>query len=244
MMPLFTDEAGQRLEAAAHALGERYAGDLVFIGGLAVAAHAAANPLTRAYALSTHDGDVMVSLAGFGDLRDDEELTLTRRSSKHEFSKDGLRFGVYVEHQHRLPVPAGNLLAAGTTAAPFPVAALEHLLVLKCAVAVDRRGSRQGTKDRGDLVLLLLCADPAHIGRLAPFLTAEYRALIDTLGHLDVVGLTNGNPHTASPLTRALLDARSALWTALDRWTLSPPRATSNRPQQEPPRGSRPTTVS
>ena len=160
-MPLFTDEAGQRLEAASHALGERYAGDLVFIGGLAVAAHAAANTLTRAYALSAHDGDVMVSLAGFGDLRDDEELTPTRRSSKHEFSKDGLRFGVYVEHQHRLPVPAGNLLAAGTTAGPFPVAAPEHLLVLKCAVAVDRQGTRQGTKDRATSCVCC-CARTLH----------------------------------------------------------------------------------
>jgi hypothetical protein len=215
MLPLFTDEEGAHVAAITAAVVNDFPDDMAVIGGLAVAVHASRRPLLAPLIASTHDADVMVSLSAYADLRDLYELTPNRRLDKTQLITDRVEFDVYVEHQNRLPVPVPVVLAYAVPGPPFPVACAEHLLVLKAEAAVARGASRKGAKDRADLLLLLLCSDPAHSDRLGPYLTAAHREALGRVDHTTALEVTRGNAHLATQLLATASVTRAALLDAL-----------------------------
>lgn len=135
-------------------LGKELGAECVLIGGWAVQAYTRAS-----YSL---DGDVMVSYAGQGTLRDYYELTKNPRMRKEQFiAPTGHDIDVYVERQHGLQVPFDELQAHSHLIEGIRVACPEHLLVLKLRAAVDRAHSAKGLKDRQDIATLLT-SDSSH----------------------------------------------------------------------------------
>ena len=70
----------------------RRVGHLVFIGGIAVYLHTINAENLADLAEATRDADLYISISGFSDLRDIEEVSANPRLSKHEFRKDGFSF--------------------------------------------------------------------------------------------------------------------------------------------------------
>jgi len=85
----------------------------IFIGGIAVHQHllATGSGQDRPQNEFTYDGDFLISRADFGDLRDIKEVSMTARLSKHQFSRDGFEFDIYVENANDLIIPYGNAAA-------------------------------------------------------------------------------------------------------------------------------------
>ena len=77
-----------------HEIGRLYEPGLVYIGGIAVYLHAVNAEGVRDLSEATQDADFYISVAGFSDLRDIDELSSNSRLSKHEFRKGGFSFDV------------------------------------------------------------------------------------------------------------------------------------------------------
>ncbi len=200
-----TEEEWQALLATVDEIQEWFPEGVAFIGGIAVYAHAIAKEETARYAAKSHDADFMIMLPEFVDLRDIEALTPNRRLGKQQFVKNGFEFDVYVEGQNDLPVPTAEALVSSEKRAGLRVACCEHLLVLKAAALLDRRGSAKGDKDEEDIVRIMLAAD-AFDGEKLSRLTDVYVAEIEKAVAGDaVLRLAAGNKHLAKALrTQAL----------------------------------------
>lgn len=187
--------------AEADALARQHPGH-VFIGGIAVYLHAVNHPATRADAETSHDADLMLSLADFADLRDTDEVVSNRRLSKHQLIRHGVEFDVYVERQSRLLVPYDEAAAHGVSYPPFRVACVEHLLVLKLEALRDRQGSAKGDKDARDLVTLARVArGKLRSDLVEPFLRKEHRATLRAVAASPVFTyVAGGNAHEAKRL--------------------------------------------
>jgi len=186
-----------RLLATVRELQELFPEGLVFIGGIAVYAHAMASPETAKLAAMSHDADLMILAADYADLRDLEVLTPNRRLSKQQFEKNGFEFDVYVERQHDLPVPVDEAVARSQMRSGLRVACPEHLIVLKLKAYADRKGSGKGEKDEDDVVRILLVADDFRqdgLTRLTDDMAALLRKIVDGDAPVRLAG---GNLHEA-----------------------------------------------
>lgn len=195
------DVEWKRLLKAVAEIQEWFPDGVVYIGGIAVYAHAkaAADDLAK-FAAMSHDADFMILLPDFADLRDIEVLTPNRRLGKQQFSKDGFEFDVYVEGQHELPIPADEAIAYSEIKHGLRVACLEHLLVLKMTAYMDRKGSSKGDKDEDDVLRLLLLGDKWR-EELLSRLTDDMVDLLPKIVSGDsVVRLSGGNLHEAKSL--------------------------------------------
>lgn len=195
-----TEDQWESLLSAVSEIQEWFPEGVVFIGGIAVYAHAMSNTETAEMAAQSHDADFMILLPDFVDLRDIEALTPNRRLGKQQFVKNGFEFDVYVEGQHDLAIPAGEAVAESVVRSDLRVACPEHLLVLKAKAMRDRKGSPKGDKDEDDIVRILLVAndvDPSRLTRL----TDEMLEDLDMAVSGDApLRLTKGNSHRARPL--------------------------------------------
>ena len=144
-------------------LSEHFEREFIVIGGWAVHAYGAKN-----YSL---DGDAMISYEVQGTLRDSYEVTKNARMHKEQFRcPTGDDIDLYVERQHRLPVPFAELQAYCRLQAGMWVACPEHLLILKLGAWRDRGHTPKGQKDRQDMINLL---DRARTEFRHPELLAE-----------------------------------------------------------------------
>jgi len=154
-----SDNEWPKLLAACRELAELFPEGLVFIGGIAVYFHSGKTPDN--FGEFSHDGDFLMSLADFADLRDLYEVTRNRRLTKHQLIKNGIEFDVYVEHQNNLAVPFDEALCYSEIIDGVRVASLEHLLVLKIDAANARAGTGKGDKDDRDVArIVLLMGEP------------------------------------------------------------------------------------
>jgi len=195
------DEAEWKsLLATVDEIQEWFPEGVAYIGGIAVYAHATAKVETATYAAKSHDADFMIMLPEFVDLRDIEVLTPNRQLGKQQFVKNGFEFDVYVEGQNNLSVPTAEVLVSSEKKSGLRVACCEHLLILKAAALLDRRGTSKGDKDEDDVVRILLVADTIDEDKL-------YRLTDVFLGEIEravagdaVLRLASGNKHLVKML--------------------------------------------
>lgn len=185
----------------------------VVIGGVAVYLHAINNPQAKDTAEASHDGDVIVSLAEFADLRDTDELIANRKQTKHQLVRRGVALDVYVERQNRLIVPFDEASAHAVSYGGIRAAALEHLLVLKVEAYRDRMHSSKGDKDARDVVNIARIAGKSFRAKLAvPFLRDEHVELLQQVAASPVFTyMTRGNAHAAKALRTAFSDVIGSL---------------------------------
>lgn len=195
-----TEEEWQKLLATVDEIQEWFPEGVAFIGGIAVYAHAMAKDETAQYAAKSHDADFMILLPEFVDLRDIEALTPNRRLGKQQFVKNGYEFDVYVEGQNDLPVPAAEALVSSEIKSGLRVACCEHLLVLKAAALLDRRGSAKGDKDEDDIVRIMLVADALDTDKLSRLTDAFVSEIERAVAGDAVLRLASGNKHLAKAL--------------------------------------------
>jgi hypothetical protein len=144
---------------------------VVFIGGVAVYLHAmhADSPIISPE--SSHDADFMISFAGYGDLKDAEEITYNARLGKHQAVVWGVELDIYVERLNRLVVPYDEVAAYAEDIGQIRLACLEHLLVLKLEAYDSRWHSSKGEKDRMDIVKIgLLLGKDSRLGLIQPYM--------------------------------------------------------------------------
>ncbi|MDA8349792.1 MAG: hypothetical protein M0038_13495 [Pseudomonadota bacterium] len=192
---------------------------VIFIGGIAVYLHAINTASAAPFAEATHDADFLISLADMADLRDVEEVTSNRRSSKHLMVKNGFEFDIYTERQSALLVPYDEASAHAQKYGEIRVGGIEHLTVLKLEAFADRQGSRKGEKDAMDLLRLAQVSGARRggfrIDVALPFLRDAHIALLDkvTRGPF-ATALARGNAHQAKQIRahfeRIAIDLKTA----------------------------------
>lgn len=193
--------------------------DLVYIGGIAVYLHAVNHEQTREFAEATHDADFYISLANLGDLRSIEELTVNKRLAKQEFHKSGFAFDVYAERQSDLPVPYATVAAHAVEYDGVKVAALEELLVLKLAAAVDRHASEHGRKDAKDAIRILILANDLDFDaeRVIAFMSDKhFERLSKIVEGPEFMSLAQGNAKVARGLRERATKTFDAIKAALE----------------------------
>ena len=189
-----------RLVSLCHEIGRLYEPGLIFIGGIGVYLHAVNTPGLAELAEMTQDADLYISISGFSDLREIEELSANARLSKHEFRKNGFSFDVYTERHSRLPVPYAEVAADAREYDGVKVAAPEHLLVLKLEAAVERKGSEHGRKDIKDIIRLMLVAEKSTFdpGDCAAFMQDRHLEMLEDIGRgPEFLSLARGNAKEA-----------------------------------------------
>lgn len=202
-----TNEEWAKLLETVKEIQEFFQEGLVFIGGIAVYAHALSKEETAAFAAQSHDADFMILLQDYADLRDIEVLTPNRRLSKQQFVKNGFEFDVYVEGQTDLCVPVPETVAFSEVKSGLRVACIEHLLILKAKALADRRGTPKGDKDEDDVARMLLVAetiDKDKLTRLTDDLLLDLQRAVKSDA---AMRLAAGNSHRAKSL-RASINAR------------------------------------
>lgn len=207
--------------------GRLYEPGMIFIGGIAVYMHAVNKVGAAEFAEATNDADVYISIAGFSDLRDIEELSANSRLSKHEFQKGGFSFDVYTERQARLPVPYSEVAAHAVETNGVYIAAPEHLLVMKLEAAVDRHGSVHGQKDAKDVIRLLLVGLNDFDAELAVKFMSEKHIihLRSIMAGPEFVALAKGN----SQLAKRLREKCESVFLRIER-AFDAPSAPSHSP--------------
>jgi hypothetical protein len=195
------------LLAACAEIAELFPEGVVFIGGIAVYLHARNVETTRDLAEFTHDADFYISLADMADLRDIEEVTANRRSSKHQMIKRGFMFDIHTERHSSLVVPYDMAVATSTIIGGIRLASIEHLFVLKLEAFADRKGSSKGEKDAKDLLRIAAVAVRGGGGFRAelatPYLRDDRRALLEPVERGPyAMSLALGNAMTAKRLRR------------------------------------------
>lgn len=194
----------QHILAEVERIAVEYPGH-VFIGGIAVYLHAIHRPESRELAESSHDADLMLSLADFADLRDQDEVVANRRLSKHQLIRHGVEFDIYVERQNHLLVPYDEAAAHRVSYGAIQVICLEHLVVLKLEALRDRFHSSKGDKDMRDLVTISRLAGqdfrPALSG---PFMRPAHLEMLEHVEASPVFTyMAKGNAHEAKHLRQA-----------------------------------------
>ena len=129
--------------------------DAVVLGGVAIYQHAAHDPAAAPSAEPTSDLDLYLSLDGFTELRDQEEVVANRSATKHSYFVRGFPVDVYTEDHAPLPVPYAEIAARATICGGICVACLEHLLILKLEAFRVRRGTAKGERDARHIALLV-----------------------------------------------------------------------------------------
>jgi hypothetical protein len=178
---------------------------VVFIGRVAVFAHTMdSKEFSEFYAFS-HDADLMISVGEYTDLKDIEQITSNKNLSKSQFYKGGVEFDVYVEGQHKLPVPYDEVVSQSEMRNGVRVACLEHLVVLKIAAFKDRRGSAKGDKDEDDLIKILMLLSEREVSPAkAARVDDEMETLLELIvGSDSVTRVADGNLHLASILRKS-----------------------------------------
>jgi hypothetical protein len=161
----------------------------------------------------SHDGDLMIRIVDFSDLRDVEMVTPNRRLGKHQFLKNGFEFDVYVENQHDLAVPVDEAIAWSEIKHGIRVACLEHLLILKMKAYEDRAGSPKGVKDEDDIARILFAGlewRKECLGRMTDEMISTCERIVAGDAPVRLMG---GNLHHAKALrgrVRASLEALKA----------------------------------
>lgn len=135
-------------------INEYFHDDIVLIGGIAVWLHSK-RFMKEAFIDLSHDVDFMISIAGYSDIRDVEEVTANKRLNKNQLIKNGIDFDIYVENNNSLVVPFKNIKSDCEEINGFQCASLEHLLALKIKAWEDRIGSAKGDKDERDIARIL-----------------------------------------------------------------------------------------
>lgn len=165
-------------------------GEFIVIGGWAVHAWG-----KRDYSL---DGDAMVSFEALGILRDEFVVTPLPRMHRQQYQMRGFDIDLYVEQQHRLPVPFDELRLKAAQKEGMWVACPEHLLVLKLAAYKGRGATPKGEKDRHDLVALVEVIrkkDNIHCEVISKYVEEEESKILnDILNDKNLfIDLSNGN---------------------------------------------------
>ena len=192
-----------RLVSLCHEIGRLYEPGLIFIGDIGVYLHAINTQGLADFAEATRDADLYISISGFSDLREIEELSANTRLNKHEFRKGGFSFDVYTERQSGLPVPYADVAAYALEYDGVKVAAPEHLLVLKLEAAVERRGSEHGRKDVKDIIRLMLVAEASTFDakRCAAFMQDRHLAMLEEIAKgPEFLSLARGNAKEAKAM--------------------------------------------
>lgn len=172
----------------------------VFVGGVAVAAHAVASRDWKELARYTHDLDVFISRVDLVDLAEWETVIPNRRLSKTQFVKFGVEVGVYVQGVSTLAVPYEDLVVWSERKSGLRVACLEHLLCLKAHAWLERRSSDKGEKDARDLAAILILASRYGLRRellaaMPPLALSSLPALATPRALQPLLG---GNAHGAA----------------------------------------------
>ncbi len=190
------DENWKHLQAIARKLTADYA-DAIFIGGIAVSAHA--GRLGARFQEASHDADLYISLVGKAALRDRYEVRRDSNLGKDSAVIEGEDVDLYVEHQHPLGVPFDAIAAHAQDINGIRVAALEHLLVLKLDAAQDRMGSGKGEKDVRDVARIVALLEKPRKGVLSDYMTGERsKTLKKIMGRPDLPRLLGLNRHEGS----------------------------------------------
>ena len=192
-----------RLVSLCHEIGRLYEPGLIFIGGIGVYLHAINAGDLKELAEATKDADLYISISGFSELREIEELSPNPRLNKHEFRKGGFSFDVYTERHSSLPVPYAEVAADAREYDGVKVAAPEHLLVLKLDAAVDRKGSEHGRKDIKDIIRLMLVAHASKFDakRCVAFMQERhFDVLVEIARGPEFMSLARGNAKQAKAL--------------------------------------------
>ena len=218
-----------RLMEASAELAELLPNGLVYIGGIAVYMHAINHAKTQEMAETTHDADLYISLVDLTDLREIEELTSNRRLGKHQLIKKGFEFDVYAERQSNLQVPYDEVAAHSVVFEPFRVASIEHLLVLKMAAYLDRKGSVKGEKDARDILrLAAICQATDHAFRPSLVLPywgdEEMEVLAQVAKGPASASLSKGNAQQAKAIRGALTSIIAVLKSGQDPTPAPQPR--------------------
>jgi hypothetical protein len=197
------------LQTLAKRVGDEFP-DAVFIGGLAVFAHA--ERLGSRWQEGSHDVDCYLSMVGKAAMRDRYDIHYSPHLHKDSVRIEHEDFDVYTEHQHRLAVPYGAVATHSLTANGLRVASLEHLTVLKVDAALDRSGSGKGEKDQRDLArILTLMTDPKE-ELISPYLTPKRQEMLQRVADRADLLLTMGlNAHEASRYRQQLSKTVKAL---------------------------------
>lgn len=210
----------ERLWTGIRELSEHYDNQLVFIGGVAVYLHVKAHELTKGFVERSHDGDFYISIQDYSALRDAEELTINRRLDKHQVSKYGVEFDVYVENQNSLLVKYVDMAAESVVIDEVRVACLEHLLLLKLDAYNNRRGSAKGRKDERDLIRIvyLLHREGVKQKRLLPYLTEKRVELLTLVQRSSAFNdITEDNFHESRKLRDVFEKTAKSVAKTLDR---------------------------
>ncbi len=203
------DQNWKHLQAIARKLSADYA-DAVFIGGIAVSAHA--GRLGARFQEASHDADLYISLVDKAALRDRYEVRRNSNLGKDSVLIEGEDVDLYVEHQHPLGVPFGAIVAYAQEIDGVRVAALEHLLVLKLDAARDRMGSGKGEKDVRDLARIVALLDAPRKDVLLNYMTEErLETLTKSMSRHDLSRLLGLNPHDGSRFEATLKAHTKAL---------------------------------
>ncbi len=192
-----------RLVSLCHEISRLYEPGLIFIGGIGVYLHAINTAGLKEIAEATQDADLYISIAGFSDLREIEELSPNTRLNKHEFRKGGFSFDVYTERHSSLPVPYAEVAADAQQYDGVKVAAPEHLVVLKLEAAVERKGSEHGRKDIKDIIRLMLVAQASkfHPERCVAFMQDRHLVMLEDIAKgPEFMSLARGNAKEAKAM--------------------------------------------
>ena len=141
----------------------------------------------------------MISLSDYGVLKDQEEVTPTKRLSKHQMFLEGVEFDIYVEKINRLVVPYAEVYANAYEIEGMSVACLEHLLVLKLEALSSRGHSSKGDKDRRDIAKIgLMLGRRPNVRLIAPHMHGSLASELEGVAKSPVFyDLTNKNAHSA-----------------------------------------------
>lgn len=207
-------EVWDRVLSGVTELSGTFGSRLVFIGGVAVFLHLLASGEEGGLAEVSHDGDFLVSMADFADLRDMEEVSANSRLHKYQLIKYGVEFDVYVEHRYHLAIPFDEAFYASRIIEGVRVAGLEHLLVLKLHAYEGRRGTAKGGKDERDVIRIvyLLGRYPMNVSLLTGhWMHSMTEVLVHIAKSSQFLKLTMGNAHRARKLRESYLEALERL---------------------------------
>jgi len=187
-------------------LSEMFPDGIVFIGGVAVYLYTRSANASGRFVEFSHDGDFLISISDFADLRDIEEVTANRRLNKYQIIREGIDFDVYLEYHNRLRIPYAEVLEGSKVIDGVRVAALEHLLLLKLAAFDARRGSAKGRKDERDLIRIgyLMDRGDVHEERFIRAVPRDVELLKTLLGSTEFITMVETTKQANSLRSRLL----------------------------------------
>jgi hypothetical protein len=148
---------------------------------------------------ASHDADFMISFSDYGVLKDQEEITSTKRLAKHQMYLNNVEFDIYVEKINRLAIRYDEIYANAVVIEGMSVASLEHLLILKLEALTSRGHSSKGDKDRRDIAKIgLLLGRRANVELILPHLHESLKnELRDVARSTVFYDLVDQNAHAA-----------------------------------------------